>query len=916
MKLSGNLFSQILVCVCCISFGGSAISAQDLIERTQMKLPPKIANGISQTPIKTNRTNYQEINLLTLSDKKSNNSPIGEIYLDLDTKALKSLKVKSKKKISIPVSSKHSFDLLLSPVEVLSPSFKVINENGVELDVTKANFYKGKVSDDPTSMVSMTVSDNTVRILISDKVGNYNLGLHESNGKYVLYNDANLGTFPFTCQNDDLTLKNDNFSKKIKSPTQKAANAECVKVYVEADYTTFLNFGSSEQAVTNFILGTFHEVATLYDAIGINIQLSALKIWTNDDPYEAQSNVSSALSYLSAHQTAFNGDLFHLVSAIGNCCSWNGVAYVSAGNRAGLFNRSTVCGPNPYAVSQTSLFYESLPTYSWSVNVFAHEMGHNMGAPHTHECAWGEGNLSPIDGCGPVSSSCANPGLPHAGQGTIMSYCHTIGSVGISLANGFHPEVAAHLQSEYQSRACLTTCGPIYGCTDPTSHGFNPLAVESDGSCSGTCGDGIQNGDETGVDCGGILCPSCDFICYDNYLRLSITFDDYAAETSWEILDGQGNRVLFGNGYSSSLNRNAMKKDICLPNGDYTLVFKDSYGDGMCCSYGNGAFWLMDREGNYLATGGTFESSQALAFTLNNATCSDGIQNRDETGVDCGGEYCPPCAVFIPCDSPVAIEQEWMEGFEESWGNWHQSIDDDFDWTRTTNATPSVNTGPTKASEGNYYIYVEASNSNNPIKRAGINSPCLFLMKISDPSFRFDYHMHGSAMGQLEVVIENLMTNEINTIWSLSGEQGDQWHTATIDLESYKFQYIKISLIATTGNGFSSDIALDHIGIISSTDTCNDGIKNGNETGVDCGGSMCVPCQSCQESEWTIAQNEVISGSQQKIIKNKITTSANVMIDYSANIMWQAGTSIEINSSFEVMPGAELLLTTQACDEP
>lgn len=44
------------------------------------------------------------------------------------------------------------------------------------------------------------------------------------------------------------------------------------------------------------------------------------------------------------------------------------------------------------------------------------------------------------------------------------------------------------------------------------------------------------------------------------------------------------------------------------------------------------------------------------------ATCSDGIQNGDETGVDCGGSSCTPCIPsggcydFIDCDySPVTI---------------------------------------------------------------------------------------------------------------------------------------------------------------------------------------------------------------------------------------------------------------------
>jgi hypothetical protein len=43
-----------------------------------------------------------------------------------------------------------------------------------------------------------------------------------------------------------------------------------------------------------------------------------------------------------------------------------------------------------------------------------------------------------------------------------------------------------------------------------------------------------------------------------------------------------------------------------------------------------------------------------------NFTCDDGVQNRDETGVDCGGSYCPPCAAcstgakWAPSDTPCS----------------------------------------------------------------------------------------------------------------------------------------------------------------------------------------------------------------------------------------------------------------------
>jgi photosystem II stability/assembly factor-like uncharacterized protein/Leucine-rich repeat (LRR) protein len=59
-----------------------------------------------------------------------------------------------------------------------------------------------------------------------------------------------------------------------------------------------------------------------------------------------------------------------------------------------------------------------------------------------------------------------------------------------------------------------TQSAPITGCTDPQAHNYDPQATVDDGSCE-TCTDGIQNGDETGIDCGGSLCGPCGATCPD-----------------------------------------------------------------------------------------------------------------------------------------------------------------------------------------------------------------------------------------------------------------------------------------------------------------------------------------------------------------------------------------------------------------
>lgn len=46
------------------------------------------------------------------------------------------------------------------------------------------------------------------------------------------------------------------------------------------------------------------------------------------------------------------------------------------------------------------------------------------------------------------------------------------------------------------------------GCTDISAHNYDPNANTDDGSCL-TCNDGLLNGDETDIDCGGNICDLC-----------------------------------------------------------------------------------------------------------------------------------------------------------------------------------------------------------------------------------------------------------------------------------------------------------------------------------------------------------------------------------------------------------------------
>lgn len=159
----------------------------------------------------------------------------------------------------------------------------------------------------------------------------------------------------------------------------------------------------------------------------------------------------------------------------------------------------------------------------------------------------------------------------------------------------------------------------------------------------------------------------------------------------------------------------------------------------------------------------------------------------------------------------------YTEGFEAGIGDWTQAIGDDFDWTRLSGATTSTGTGPTAASEGTFYLYMEATSPNSPSKVAIINSPCFNFTAIADPEMTFDYHMFGNAVGNLVLEVRTSTTNWAS-LWARSGNRGNQWNQITINLTPYAgLNDVRFRFRGTTGTSFSSDMAIDGLIIESAT---------------------------------------------------------------------------------------------------
>jgi hypothetical protein len=167
---------------------------------------------------------------------------------------------------------------------------------------------------------------------------------------------------------------------------------------------------------------------------------------------------------------------------------------------------------------------------------------------------------------------------------------------------------------------------------------------------------------------------------------------------------------------------------------------------------------------------------------------------------------CPGCISSVTT-FPAA------ESFELDFGMFCQFTTDDIDFSRNSGGTFTSNTGPSSASDGSTYIYLEASNPNNPSKRAILGSPCYDLSDIQSAALEFDYHMYGNGMGTLriEVSTDGGQTWNNTPIWGKSGNQGDQWYSESIDFSSYQTSNVSFRFVGNTGNSARSDMAIDNI---------------------------------------------------------------------------------------------------------
>lgn len=341
---------------------------------------------------------------------------------------------------SFPFEGK-SITIELIKHNIFADGFRVNTDKG-NAAYTPGVYYQGIVKGDEKSIVAFSFfNDDVIGVASQDNIGNITVGKVKNSEDFVSYNDFKLNsTNPFVCGVDDLP---ENQNHKISFDPKKASKSttltdNCVRMYFEVGYGPYTQNGSNVTTTVNWLTAMFNNIKTLYNNDDINVALSDTFVWTTTDPYSGQPG--TILSQFRSTRTTFNGDVAQLVRNPAT----TSIAYLDS-----------LCTTYKYSYSGVSQSYQNVPTYSWNIEAMTHELGHSLGSPHTHACAW-NGNDTAIDGCGPAAGygeGCDAP-LPTNG-GTIMSYCHLVPSVGINFTKGFGPQPGALIRSRVNERGCL-----------------------------------------------------------------------------------------------------------------------------------------------------------------------------------------------------------------------------------------------------------------------------------------------------------------------------------------------------------------------------------------------------------------------------------------------------------------------------
>lgn len=161
------------------------------------------------------------------------------------------------------------------------------------------------------------------------------------------------------------------------------------------------------------------------------------------------------------------------------------------------------------------------------------------------------------------------------------------------------------------------------------------------------------------------------------------------------------------------------------------------------------------------------DSNTANVTTLAAPTCSDGIQNGDETGVDCGGSSCAPCS-----SSNTILNQSY---FESGWDGWADGGSDCFRYSGS------------RSYQGSYSIRIrDNSGTGSAMTLSNIDASPYNQIEVN--FFFYVYSMENGEDFWLRFYDGSSWTT-VGTWVRGSGIENNNFYEATITLDASQYNF-------------------------------------------------------------------------------------------------------------------------------
>ncbi len=213
----------------------------------------------------------------------------------------------------------------------------------------------------------------------------------------------------------------------------------------------------------------------------------------------------------------------------------------------------------------------------------------------------------------------------------------------------------------------------------------------------------------------------------------------------------------------------------------------------------------------------TFDYGEVEDYTVNIITvptCDDGIMNGDETGIDCGGS-CEPCQAPVYCEANANTSaHEYIS---------HVQLG-------------SINNNSEGATGGYSDFTSITTNLSKGVSNTITITP-IWVRTVYDEAYAvwIDYNQDGEFSDVEEQVWSQSATQTTPVSGNFTIPENALNGTTRMRV------IMRYRNIPSSCGTFNYGEVEDYTIIIGDYSTCNDGIQNGDETGIDCGGS-CPPC--------------------------------------------------------------------------